>query len=124
MAKSHDTKLACFLQPATKREKAALAGVQAKPGRVTGYARVSTVQQSTEGESLEVQQRTIAGYAQMHGFELACSSNAASPAASRSMNGRKARPCCATCGPATSSSHRSSTACSAPRSMPSASWPR
>ena len=71
MAKSHDTKLAKFLQPATKREKAALAGVQAKPaGRVFGYARVSTVQQSTEGESLEVQQRIIAGYAQMNGFHL------------------------------------------------------
>ena len=33
-----------------------------------GYARVSTVQQADEGESLDVQQRVIAGYAQMHGL--------------------------------------------------------
>jgi putative DNA-invertase from lambdoid prophage Rac len=31
------------------------------------YARVSTVRQADEGESLEVQERTIAGYALMHG---------------------------------------------------------
>jgi putative DNA-invertase from lambdoid prophage Rac len=31
-----------------------------------GYARVSTVKQVDEGESLDVQQRTIAGYALMH----------------------------------------------------------
>jgi putative DNA-invertase from lambdoid prophage Rac len=37
---------------------------------VYGYARVSTVRQSEEGESLDVQQRTIAGYALMRGMEL------------------------------------------------------
>ena len=37
------------------------------PGRIYGYARVITVAQADEGESLDVQQRTIAGYAQMHG---------------------------------------------------------
>src|SRR5664279_6547910 len=35
-----------------------------------GYARVSTVRQADEGESLEVQQRTIAGYALMHGMKV------------------------------------------------------
>jgi putative DNA-invertase from lambdoid prophage Rac len=35
---------------------------------VHGYARVSTVRQAGEGESLDVQQRTIAGYAMMHGL--------------------------------------------------------
>lgn len=35
-----------------------------------GYARVSTVRQSEEGESLEVQQRVMAGYAQMHGLKI------------------------------------------------------
>ena len=33
-----------------------------------GYARVSTVRQADEGESLDVQERTIAGYALMHGL--------------------------------------------------------
>ena len=40
------------------------------PSRVFGYARVSTTQQADEGESLDVQQRTIAGYAQMHGMTI------------------------------------------------------
>ena len=35
---------------------------------VHGYARVSTARQAGEGESLDVQQRTIAGYAMMHGL--------------------------------------------------------
>jgi putative DNA-invertase from lambdoid prophage Rac len=35
-----------------------------------GYVRVSTVKQVDEGESLEVQQRTIAGYALMHGMTV------------------------------------------------------
>src|SRR4051794_9316642 len=35
-----------------------------------GYVRVSTVRQADEGESLEVQQRTIAGYALMRGMEI------------------------------------------------------
>jgi putative DNA-invertase from lambdoid prophage Rac len=38
---------------------------------VYGYARVSTVRQATEGESLEVQQRQIQGYSHMHGLTLA-----------------------------------------------------
>lgn len=37
---------------------------------VYGYVRVSTVRQVEEGESLDVQQRTIAGYAMMQGMEL------------------------------------------------------
>ncbi len=37
---------------------------------VYGYARVSTARQAGEGESLEVQQRTIAGYAMMHGLTV------------------------------------------------------
>src|SRR5829696_3150870 len=35
---------------------------------VYGYARVSTSSQAEEGESLDVQQRTIAGYAMMQGL--------------------------------------------------------
>src|ERR1700734_939394 len=37
---------------------------------VYGYARVSTARQASEGESLEVQQRQIEGYAHMHGLTL------------------------------------------------------
>ena len=37
---------------------------------IYGYCRVSTVRQATEGESLEVQQRQIEGYAHMHGLTL------------------------------------------------------
>jgi putative DNA-invertase from lambdoid prophage Rac len=36
-----------------------------------GYCRVSTARQATEGESLDVQQRQIQGYAHMHGLTLA-----------------------------------------------------
>ena len=39
-------------------------------GKVYGYARVSTVQQSEDGESLEVQQRQLLGYAHMHGLTI------------------------------------------------------
>ena len=35
-----------------------------------GYSRVSTSRQADEGESLDVQQRTMAGYALMHGMTL------------------------------------------------------
>ena len=38
---------------------------------VYGYCRVSTARQASEGESLEVQQRQIEGYALMHGLTLA-----------------------------------------------------
>jgi putative DNA-invertase from lambdoid prophage Rac len=34
------------------------------------YARVSTVRQSEDGDSLDVQRRQLAGYAQMHGLTL------------------------------------------------------
>ena len=37
---------------------------------VYGYTRVSTSRQAEEGESLDVQQRTITGYALMHGLTL------------------------------------------------------
>jgi DNA invertase Pin-like site-specific DNA recombinase len=42
----------------------------APPGRCYGYARVSTVQQASEGESLDVQQRQLTGYAQMQGLVI------------------------------------------------------
>jgi putative DNA-invertase from lambdoid prophage Rac len=65
-------RLASHLMPPTPREiearKAAVAS--AAPGRCYGYARVSTVAQASEGESLDVQQRVIAGYAQMHGLAV------------------------------------------------------
>jgi putative DNA-invertase from lambdoid prophage Rac len=68
------TNAARFLNPPTQRELAAR-GQSGSPapaltGRVYGYARVSTIQQADEGESLDVQQRTIAGYAQMHGLAV------------------------------------------------------
>jgi putative DNA-invertase from lambdoid prophage Rac len=37
---------------------------------VYGYVRVSTTRQADQGESLDVQQRTIAGYAMMHGLQV------------------------------------------------------
>lgn len=37
---------------------------------IYGYARVSTVRQATDGESLDVQQRTMEGYALMRGMVL------------------------------------------------------
>src|SRR3954470_15936337 len=37
---------------------------------IYGYCRVSTVRQAEEGESLDVQRRTIAGYALMHGLTV------------------------------------------------------
>lgn len=37
---------------------------------VYGYVRVSTVRQADEGESLGAQERTIAGYAMMHGLTV------------------------------------------------------
>jgi putative DNA-invertase from lambdoid prophage Rac len=42
-----------------------------EPGRCYGYARVSTVHQADEGESLDVQQRQLAGYATMNGLTIA-----------------------------------------------------
>jgi putative DNA-invertase from lambdoid prophage Rac len=38
---------------------------------VYGYTRVSTARQASEGESLEVQQRAITGYAMIHGATVA-----------------------------------------------------
>jgi putative DNA-invertase from lambdoid prophage Rac len=38
---------------------------------VYGYCRVSTLRQANEGESLDVQQRQLEGYAHMHGLTLA-----------------------------------------------------
>jgi putative DNA-invertase from lambdoid prophage Rac len=37
---------------------------------VYGYVRVSTLKQSDEGESLEVQERQIRGYAAMHALRI------------------------------------------------------
>ena len=37
---------------------------------VYGYVRVSTSRQAEDGESLDVQQRTVAGYAMMHGLTV------------------------------------------------------
>ena len=38
--------------------------------KVYGYTRVSTERQADEGESLDVQQRQISGYAMMKGLEI------------------------------------------------------
>jgi putative DNA-invertase from lambdoid prophage Rac len=37
---------------------------------VFAYTRVSTDRQADEGESIAVQERTVAGYAQMHGLTV------------------------------------------------------
>ena len=60
------------LYPLSPREKAIRAKLAAPalPGRCYGYCRVSTVAQADEGESLDVQQRQLAGYAQMNGFTI------------------------------------------------------
>jgi DNA invertase Pin-like site-specific DNA recombinase len=70
-------KLARHLQSATARERAARQGARSKPpapiepaGHVYGYCRVSTARQADEGESLDVQERQIAGYATIHGFAV------------------------------------------------------
>jgi DNA invertase Pin-like site-specific DNA recombinase len=39
--------------------------------KIYGYARVSTAKQADEGQSLEAQQRVLAGYAMLHGLEVA-----------------------------------------------------
>jgi DNA invertase Pin-like site-specific DNA recombinase len=64
-------KLAKYLAPPSARERKARAQV-APPaaGRVFGYARVSTLAQAEDGESLDVQSRQLAGYAQMHGMTI------------------------------------------------------
>jgi putative DNA-invertase from lambdoid prophage Rac len=62
--------LAHHLNPPSPRELAARQPSPAPTGRIYGYARVSTVMQADEGESLDVQQRTIAGYATMHGLAV------------------------------------------------------
>ena len=60
------------MNPPTPRERAARrrAPSPALAGRCYGYARVSTIHQADEGQSLDVQQRVIAGYAQMHGLAI------------------------------------------------------
>jgi DNA invertase Pin-like site-specific DNA recombinase len=58
--------LARYQNPPTPREL----GAPALTGRVYGYCRISTVQQVEDGESLGVQERTIADYCQMHGLTL------------------------------------------------------
>jgi DNA invertase Pin-like site-specific DNA recombinase len=64
------SKLARHLKLPTAREKAALAETRRPAGHVYGYARVSTLAQAEEGESLDVQSRQLAGYAQMHGLAI------------------------------------------------------
>jgi DNA invertase Pin-like site-specific DNA recombinase len=62
------------LDPPTKRELATRNAVASAPlaGRCFAYVRVSTVRQAAEGESLEVQQRVLEGYALRHGLTIAC----------------------------------------------------
>ena len=61
---------------------------------VYGYVRVSTVKQASEGESLDVQRRTIADYAMMHGLVLTRTSwKAVSPARCRLGRGHRAVRC-------------------------------
>ena len=62
-------RLAGHLAPPTKRELEARRAL-ATPGLVYGYCRVSTTRQADEGESLDVQQRQIEGYAHMQGLAL------------------------------------------------------
>jgi putative DNA-invertase from lambdoid prophage Rac len=60
-------------QPPSPRRRAHSAATATSPapaGRCYGYARVSTAMQADEGESLAVQQRQLAGYAQMNGLTI------------------------------------------------------
>ncbi len=74
MAKnSSSDKLARYLNPPTPREltaRTASATAPTQAGHCYGYARVSTIAQADEGESLDVQQRQIAGHAQIQGLEV------------------------------------------------------
>jgi DNA invertase Pin-like site-specific DNA recombinase len=64
-------KLARYLYPPSARERVARGmTTEPVPGRCYGYARVSTGQQVKEGESLDVQERTLTGYAMQHGFTI------------------------------------------------------
>jgi putative DNA-invertase from lambdoid prophage Rac len=56
--------------PRRRTHGAATAASPAPVGRCYGYARVSTTMQADEGESLDVQQRQLAGYAQMKGLTI------------------------------------------------------
>jgi DNA invertase Pin-like site-specific DNA recombinase len=57
--------------PTRKRGRAiATANTSVQAGHVYGYCRVSTLTQAADSESLDVQERTIAGYAQMHGLTI------------------------------------------------------
>lgn len=58
------------ISPARKRAARKAPAAAQPAGRVYGYARVSTVMQADEGESLDVQQRVIGGYAQMNGLTV------------------------------------------------------
>jgi putative DNA-invertase from lambdoid prophage Rac len=62
-------RLARRLSPPTARQTAGRTAV-VTAGRCYGYCRVSTVAQANEGESLDVQQRVLAGYATMQGLTI------------------------------------------------------
>jgi len=63
--------LARYLNPSSPSELTSPdAASPALTGRIYGYCRVGTVQQVEDGESLGVQERSIADYCQMHGVEL------------------------------------------------------
>jgi DNA invertase Pin-like site-specific DNA recombinase len=70
-AKRQGDKLARHLAPPTLHERKAR-GLDRQPafGHVYGYARVSTLAQADEGESLGQQERAIAGYALMNGLTV------------------------------------------------------
>lgn len=53
-----------------RRRGAAPRDTTTRNGACCGYARVSTARQADEGESLETQERVIAGYAMQHGLTL------------------------------------------------------
>ena len=75
--------LAAFILPIRKRAKGCLhspprcatsictiTSLQEGAMAVYGYVRVSTIKQASQGESLDVQERTIAGYAMMRGLTI------------------------------------------------------
>jgi hypothetical protein len=122
--------LAKFLAPATKREKdtrAKLAHAAAPPAsHVFGYARVSTAEQVENGQSLDVQQRVISGYAMQHGLTVEKVFVERGVTGSKPLRAdvRQDRLCSRPSSRAISSSRRSSTACSAAPSMRSTCWAR
>jgi putative DNA-invertase from lambdoid prophage Rac len=67
-----DSRLARYLRPPSARERAArgISDAPAPAGRIVAYCRVSTDAQAEDGQSLDVQQRQLEGWAMQRGQPL------------------------------------------------------